>query len=138
MATGDGINKAGSYATVQAAASTANGAMSAGAVTNITTAIPNEKDYFLLDFQVIISVAAPTANTTVDIYRRANGDQSAPSSTFKSQYVGSVVLNAATGNYYLYGVPNPNPSDTFYAWNASGVTTTIELKARGRTYISAP
>ena len=138
MATGDGINKAGSYATVQVAASVANGAMSGGNVTDIATAIPAEKDYFLLDFRVDVTVTAPSVNTTIDIYRRPAATAPVPSATYKEQYVGSVVLAAATGSYYLRGVPNPQPTDTFYCWNASGVTTTIALLARGRTYISAP
>ena len=134
MATGDGINKAGAYATVQAASSTADGAFSAGASTAIGTAIAAESAYFLLDFKVIVSVGTPVAEGAIHIYKR-NSDQPAPTATYKQTLVGSAIPDAATGNYYLRGVVNDDPLDSFYMQNAAGATLTIALEARGRTYI---
>ena len=95
MATGDGINKAGAYATVQASASTATGNVSAGAVTSIATALPAEQNYFLLDFEVIVSVGTPLADGYVSIFKRAGGGSAqapAPSGTFPSIFVGVAVF----------------------------------------------
>ena len=136
MATGDGIIKYGDYATVQAEASVADTQVSSGAVTNIATALPGEKDYFLLDFKVIVSTVVPTTrNLTVDIFRNPAGAP-VPTVDYLHQYVGSVIVDLATGEYFLRGVPNSDSSDTFYVRNALGLTTTLELQARGRTYIS--
>ena len=134
----EAINILGSYATVQASSSTANGAICAGAVTAITAAISTESLYGMLDFQVNVSVGTPVAGDTIDIYRRpSDGTNQAPipaTADYLQQYVGSVTLDNATGYYYLYGVANPDVNDTYYMVNNGGATLTIAMKARGRTY----
>ena len=137
MATGDGINKSGSYATVQASASVADGAMSGGANTTIAAAIPAESEYFLLDFQAVVT-GTPAAQGFLNIYKRpSDGTAPAPAptaSTFESTYVGSILLNTSAGTYYLRGVVNDDPSDTYYVQNKGGNSLTLTLNARGRTY----
>lgn len=135
------IQTRGSYANCQAAASTADAALCAGSVSTITSAITTEDDYPLLDFRVNVSVGTPVAGDTVDIYRRpGDGTNQAPApqtADYLHQYVGSVVLDNATGYYYLYGVANPDPNDSYYMVNNGGATLTIALDVRGRTYGTA-
>jgi len=138
MATGDGINKSGSYAAVQASASVADGAMSGGANTTIAAAIPAESEYFLLDFQAVVTGTQTDANGVLNIYKRpSDGTTPAPAptaSTFESIYVGSIKLDTSAGTYYLRGVVNDDPSDTYYVQNKGGNSLTLTLNARGRTY----
>lgn len=133
MATGDGINVYGSYATVQASASVADAAISGGSVTDIETALTTEKLMFLLDFKIIITSGTPVANGYIAIYKR-NSDQRPPTTSYKQVHVGNAVLDVATGNYYLRGVPNDDVLDRYYALNESGTTLTFSVQARGRTY----
>ena len=138
MATGDGINVSGAYATVQASTGgVVDGAISGGAVTSIATALPAEADYFLLDFEVVIAAGTPVAGGYCSVYKRGGGGAAqapAPSTTFESIYVGSASIDTQTGSYYLRGVVNDDPADTYYVQNNTGATVTVELKARGRTY----
>jgi len=131
----------GSYATVQAASSTADATLCTGTITTITSAITTEGDYPLLDLRLHVSVGAPVAGGTVDIYRRpGDGTNQAPApqtADYLHQYAGSMVLDNATGYYYLYGVANPDPNDSYYMVNNGGATLTIALDARGRTYGTA-
>ena len=141
MATGDGVQVSGAYATVQAStASITDGSISGGAVTNITTALPGEADYFLLDFEVVVSAGTPVADGYCSVYKRGGGDAAqapAPAADFLQIFVGNAVIDNQTGSYYLRGVPNDDPADTYYVQNNTGATLTIELKARGRTYRTA-
>ena len=137
MATGDGINVSGSYATVQVAASTVDAAMSAGATSSVATALPAEAAYFLLDFEVIVSVGTPLADGYVSVFKKAGGGSAAapdPTTTFQQIFVGNATLDITTGSYYLRGVPNDDPADEYFMQNQSGSTITIALAARGRTY----
>ena len=135
----EALQATGSYATCQAASSTANGALSAGAVTAIGTAIASEDLYTLLDFQVVNSVGTPVAMEPVDIYRRPSDgtNQSSPPvvADHLPNFVGSAKFDniAATTYAYLYGVKNPDPGDTYYMVNNAGATLTLDLKVRGRT-----
>ncbi len=136
------IQTTGTYGTAQASSSTADAAISAGAVTKIATAVgATEATYPLLDFKVQVSVGTPVAGDTIDIYRRASdGTNQAPipqTADFLSQYVGSVLLDNQTGYYYLYGVANPDDEDTYYMVNNGGATLTIVLTVRARTYGNA-
>lgn len=143
MAAGDAVIVRGTYATVQASASVANGAMSGGAVTAIGAALAaTEEDYPLLDFRISMTVGTPTTPGTIDIYRRPSdgtNQAQAPTAAYKQQYVGSVQLStsAATQYYYLYGVANVDQGDTFYGYNASGATLTFVIAARGRSLNTA-
>mgnify|MGYP000512817886 FL=1 len=137
------IQATGSYATAQAATSTADAALCGGAVTAIGTAIATEDLYPLLDFKLTVSVGTPVVGGTVDVYRRpSDGTNQSPipvAADFLTNYVGSFTLDnaAVTQYYYLYGVVNPDPGDTYYMVNNDGATLTIALSVRGRTYGTA-
>jgi hypothetical protein len=134
------VQATGSFATAQAATSTGDGVLCTGSVTAIGTAIATEDLYPLLDFKLTISSGTPVVGGTVDIYRRpSDGTNQSPApvyTDFLTNYVGSITLDdtAATSYYYLYGVANPDPGDTYYMVNESGATLTIALSVRGRTY----
>ena len=136
----EAVNTTGSYATCQAAASTADGALCGGSVTAIGSAIATEDLFALLDFKLTISVGTPVVGGTVDVYRRASdGTNQSPApvaADYLPQYVGSFLIDdtAVSAYYYLYGVPNPDPGDTYYMVNNDGATLTIALSVRGRTY----
>ena len=141
---GETINVRGAWATLQAAASTANGAFSAGSRTVISTALStgDEADYPLMDLKLSVSSGTPAADGLVNVYRRnkADTDESpAPDSAFKSEYLGTFLMDAtASSSYYIYGLPNDDPEATLYIENQDGTSTlTIALKARGRTYKAA-
>ena len=131
------LNTTGSYATAQAASSTANGVMSVGTVSTIATAISAEQKYLFLDFRVNISVGTPVAGGVIDIFRRAgDGTNQAPIpqvADFLDKWVGGVLVDNATGFYYFYGVDNPDPNDSYYMLNRGGATLTLTLAVRGRT-----
>lgn len=130
---GELINVIGSYATVQASASTATGSISGGAVTTITTALgATEAAYALLDFKILITLNSPTADGYITIYRK-NSDQPAPTNSYLHERVGRAALDTQTGLYYLRGIDNTDPADTFYTKNDSGTTITYSMEARGRT-----
>lgn len=137
------IQATGSYATCQAASSTADATLCAGAVTAIGSAIATEDLYPLLDFKLTVSSGTPVAGGTVDVYRRpSDGTNQSPApvvADFLTNYVGSFVIDnaAVTQYYYLYGVSNPDPGDTYYMVNNDGATLTILLAVRGRTYGTA-
>lgn len=142
---GETIIEAGSWATIQAAASTSDGAFSAGSRTAISSALTtgDESDYPFLDLQLAVSSGTPTAGGLVHVYRRNKADgtneQPAPDSANKQQYVGTFVMDAtASSYYYIFGIPNDDPSATYYLENDDGTSTlTIALAARGRTYKAA-
>lgn len=129
----------GSYATAQAASSTADAALSAGAVTTIGVAIATEDLYGVLDFKVTNSSGTPVAMEPVDIYRRpSDGTNNASppvAADHLPNYVGSVYFdNVAASTYaYLYNVANIDPGDTYYMVNNAGATLTLLLQVRGRT-----
>lgn len=143
MATGDVITVRGTYATIQAAASTADGAVCGGSRTNIGAALAaTEEDYPLIDLKLTVSVGTPTVNTTVAVYRIPDdGTNAAPTTTttYKQVYVGSFVLigSAPSQYYYIYGVPNVDQNDEYIMINNGGATLTIALAARGRSVNTA-
>ena len=144
---GETINiTSAAWHTIQAASSTTDGSLCAGARTaiNATSLSADEELYPLLDMRLTISVGTPTVNTTVDVYRRSKGDGTnespAPVATdFTQQYVGSFVLDntAATSYYYLQGVVNSDPEATYYMINNSGATLTIALACQSRGWTTA-
>ena len=133
----------GSYATIQATANISDNVLSAGTVTPIGTAIPSEALYPLLDLKLTVSTGTPVAGGTIDVYRRpSDGTNQSPLPVvgdFLTTYVGSFILDNAlpTQYYYLYGIANPDPNDTYYMYNNDGATLSITLAARGRTYGTA-
>jgi hypothetical protein len=139
---GETINvKSATWHVVQAAASTVDGAICGGTVTSIedTALSATEEKYPLLDFQVNVSAGTPTANTTVDIYRRPAGNVQAPipAADYLQEYVGSVVCDNATGSYYVLGVRNADEAATYYMSNRTGNTLTIELLVQTRGWSTA-
>lgn len=144
---GETINKPSSaWVTAQAAASVADAAVSAGARTTVNASAlsANEKEYPLVDFQLILSVGTSVLNDVVDIYRTSKADATnespATTATFLQEYVGqSFVLDgtAATKYFYVYGVPNVDPNATYYLINNGGATLTLELKLRTRGWNTA-
>jgi len=139
MANKPSLKEAGSWATVQAAASTADGAYSSGTRTTIAAAltIGDESDYAKLDFKLTLSSGTPTENGLVHVYRRAKADGTneapAPAGSYAQEYVDSFVMdNIASSVYYMFGVSNEDPNATYYMYNDDGsATLTIALAARG-------
>ena len=131
------IQATGAFAVCQAASSTADGALCGGSNTAIGSAIATEDLYPVLDFKVDVSVGTPVAGGTVDVYRRySDGTDHEPTpavADFLKYYVGAFMLDNQTGYYYLHGVANPDPADTYYMVNEGGATLTIALEVRGRT-----
>jgi len=136
----------GSWATLQAASSTADGAVSAGSTTVVETALStgSEADYPLLDLKLTVSVGTPVAGDTVDVYLRGKADTNEEpdldaTDLGHSHYLGSFVLHdtAASTYYYLYGVPNLDKKGAIKCVNNGGATLTIALSGRGRTYNQA-
>ena len=144
MAANETLINLGTWATLQAAASTADGAFSAGTRTVVSTALStgNEADWPLLDLKLAVSVGTPAAAGTVDVYLRGKADtdeEPAPDATDlgHSHFLGSFVMHdTAASEYYLYGVPNLDKSGTLYLFNNDGVSTlTIALSGRARGFI---
>jgi hypothetical protein len=136
---GEAINVKGSYATCLSVASVSADALS-GDSDSITTAISSQAAYLLLDFKLTNSSGTSVAGKTIDVYRRpSDGTNDSPSpvvADFLNNYVGSFTLDnaAATTYYYLRGVVNPDPEDTFYLVNKNDNALTLALDVRGRTY----
>ena len=127
----------GSYASIISSAAVTGGAVS-GESSSVATALSaTEEIYAELDFKLLASTAH-TAGDTVDVYRRASdGTNASPAVTLTHlhQYVGSITMNGTVSTYYyLYGVQNVDPEDTFYFVNNSATTITFVLSVRGRTY----
>lgn len=139
MANKPSLKVYGSFATVQAAASTGAGAFSAGSRTTIAAALTtgNEADYAKLDFLLTVSAGTPTENALVHVYRRPKADGSneapAPSGSYKHERVGSFVLdNTSSSYFYLFGVTNEDKNATYYVFNDDpSQTLTLALAARG-------
>jgi len=143
---GETINQpSAAWYTIQAAASTLDAAVSAGARTaiNATALSVNERKYPLLDFRLDMSVGTPVVNQTVDLYRRPkmDGTNEAPAvtATYLHKFVDSFVLNALAGPqyYYIDSIPNPDPNATYYLVNQSGATLTIALAVASRGWNTA-
>jgi hypothetical protein len=136
MATGDGINVRGAFATMQASASALDGAFLASAPIDVATAISGEQDYFLVDFQSVAG-AGSAFNGHLSVYKQTLGAP-VPTTTHLSIFVGSMLLDATSGTFRLNGVPNEDPTDKYYIQNSTGGTVTLDLQVRGRTYNTAP
>ena len=138
----EALQAKGSYANILTGASVATATLS-GESDSVTTGISGEALYPLLDFKVTVSGGTPVAGTVIDIYRRPSdgtNDSPAPvAADYLTNYVGSVVIDDATPTtyFYLYGVPNPDPADTFYFIHDNGSNLTVALAIRGRTYGTA-
>jgi len=145
----ESINAVGEFVVIQAASSTANGALSTGTRTTISSALTTalgsvtEASYPILDFRLNVSVGTPTENGRVYVYRRSKADgvneSPAPLGSYKPDYVGSFTLdNTASSQYYYYSVNNVDKNATYYLENDDGTNTlTLELSARGRGYTTA-
>jgi hypothetical protein len=140
---GETINERGSFVNIQVAASTAAAAFSAGARTTIAAALTagQESNYPLLDLQVDVSTGTIVADDVLHVYRRNKADGTnetpVPDATFKSQYMGTFLLDVGGQYFYIFGLPNDDPSATFYLENAATNTLTVALAARARTYKAA-
>lgn len=144
MAANELLLNFGTWATLQAAASTADGAFSAGSRTVIATALStgNESEWPVLDLKLAVSSGTPAAGGVVDVYLRGKADtdeEPAPDATDlgHSHYLGSFVMHdTGSSEFYLYNVPNLDPDGTLYLLNNDGVSTlTIALKGRARGLI---
>ena len=142
---GETINERGSWVTIQAAGSTATAAFCAGSRTTIAAALTTgqEANYPFLDMQLTMSSGTVVSEDVVHVYRRNKADgtneQPAPVSDYKHQYVGTFTMDdaAATSYCYIFGIPNDDPSATYYLENQGTNTLTIALACRGRTYKAA-
>lgn len=114
-----------------------NGALDTGARTAASASgiSANEQKYELHDFECVITAGTPTANTTIDLYRIPNGNAAGrtPSPAYLHEYIGSFVLDAATGSYYIYGVAVGDPDDTYITQNNGGAALTYNVNQRTRT-----
>lgn len=140
---GEPIQQRSAYAVVQASASVTSGSLSAGARTTIGAALPtgSEKDWFLLDFKLKVTVGTPTENGVVVLYRIPGDgidDAPTPSGNYLPHRVEQFVLDNATGTYFCYGVANVDPNDRFIIKNSAGATLTLELSVRSRGLGVAP
>ena len=136
-------NQFSDYYSIQAAASTADDAYSAGAQTSVLTALgATDSKSPMLDFKVKVTVGTPAENGVIQLYRR-NSDGTdttpAPSGNFTGDFVGSMTMdNTATSTYYHFRAVNVDPNCTYYMKNKDGVSAlTIELFVRGATYAPA-
>ena len=135
---GESINVRSAYVTVQAAIAVGDNSISTGANTNILTAHGAAiADYVLLDFKLLSSVTVPVLNGRVKLFKRHAGTQPVPTLTYQETFIGSFVLAASLGEYFIMGVVNDDPNDTYYIENDSGGALTLELLARGRAYKAA-
>jgi type II secretory pathway pseudopilin PulG len=146
---GEALFKLGTWssALISAASTATNATTSASNALDTYITGTNEASYPLLDFQLLANFSvAPTENTTVDLYVILSDGTNysvAPETGaggFKQQYLGSFVLNNATGDQYSYimGAPNLDPKGKFVLFNnATGQTGTLTLKARARTFVGA-
>ena len=133
----ESIRAVSAWFTAIGSSAPANGAMDTGARTAADAAAisANEKLYDLHDFEMVLASGTPTANNTVDLYRIPNGNAAGrtPTPSYLHQYVGSFVLDAATGSYYVYGVAVGDPKDTYITQNNGGATLTYSVNQRTRT-----
>lgn len=138
---GEAIKVASAYATAQASNSPASGAFSAGAMTDVATALGvTEEDYAVLDFRLPITAGIPTENDTIEVYRipgDGTNNSPTPAGAYKPHLVGVMTLDNATGYYHLRGVENEDGGDRFIWFNNSSVTLTAALEMRGRTVKTA-
>lgn len=97
------------------------------------------EDYPLLDFKLDVTSGTPTENGKVLLFRVPyDGTDQAPTpaGSYLQQYVGSFILDNASDEYYLDGVPNVRKTDKFIWQNDDGsVTLTCTLYVRGRSII---
>lgn len=134
---GDSIEVKGAWATIQAASSTADTAMSAGARTTIVAALDaTSEKYPILDFKCKLSATStPALNGVIELYRRSKADTDespAPTTTFKHEFVGVFITsNVVDSSYYLYDKRNVDENATYYMLNGAGATLTIALSVRG-------
>jgi len=137
----EAIVTVGTYTEIISTAAVANGVMSAASTSIATALSATEEVYALLDFKLDIkSDTAQKLKKTFDIIRRpADGTDSSsiPTTTYLSQYVGSFTVANANDQYYIYGVPNSDPNDTFYVLNNGGQTSTFTLDVRAKSYGTA-
>lgn len=146
MAANEALVTLGTWATLQASDSVADGAVSGGTVTPVETAFStgNEADWPLMDLKIAVTSGTPTAGGTVDVYLRGKADtdeEPALDATDlgHSHYLGSFVLHdTASSTYYLYNLPNLDKKGSVYTVNNDGATTlTYALTGRARTFIPA-
>jgi len=127
----------GSYTSIISAASIAAGAVSAESSSIATALSATEEIYPILDFKLLLGTTA-VADETIDLYRRASdgtNDAAAVTTSYLHQYCGTFTINGTTGTYYyLYGVPNQDPEDTFYLLSNCAGSETFTLYVRGRTF----
>ena len=138
---GEAITKLGTtgYSSIIASAAVNDGAMSLESGTIAAEFGATEELYPLIDFMLDLTTA-PTADGVFELYRRPSDGTNtapAPTSTYKHQYVGSFITSSAADEYFLLGVENVDPNDTFYVFNDSGASETFELFARMRTFDEA-
>ena len=127
----------GSYASIISSAAIAAGAVS-GQSSSVATALSaTEEIYAELDFKLLLGSTA-VAGETVDLYRRPSDGTNASAAvtlTHLHQYCGTFTINGTTGTYYyLYGVANFDPEDTFYLKSNCAGSETFTLSVRGRTF----
>ena len=130
----------GAYVSVISSAAITAGGVSARSSSVATALSAAEEIYPLIDFKLVADTAH-TAGETVDLYRRPSdgtNDSPAVTASYKPHYCGSFTLNGSTGTYYyLGGVVNIDPSDTFYLYSNCVATESFTLHLRGRTYNGA-
>lgn len=131
----------GSYAQLIASEAEADGAFSTISAALNTILTDGSEAYPLLDFKLDVTSGTPTENGAVDLYRVPyDGTDQAPTpaGSYLEQYVGSFVLDNASDEYFIYGVPNVDENDKFIWQNNDGsVTLTCTLYVRGRTVAPA-
>ena len=130
----------GAYTEIIASGTISSGGLSARSTSVAGALSATEEIYSTLDFK-LQAETTHVADETVDLYRRPSdgtNDAAAPTASYLHQYVGSFTLNGtASTYYYLYGVANVDPEDTFYLVSNCAGSEDFSLDIRGRTFAPA-
>jgi hypothetical protein len=136
---GEALVTYGTYTQLIASEAETDGSFSTISASIDTILTDGTENYSLFDFKLDITSGTPTENGVVDLYRvPMDGTDQAPTpaGSYLPHHAGSFVLDNATDEYYIYGVPNIDENDKFIWQNNDGsVTLTCTLYVRGRTLI---
>jgi len=136
---GETINTASAYTQIISSAAVGTGAWSAdSSALNSVLTTGNEKDYPLLDFQLLVTSETFTDGETIDLYRiPSDGTNEAVSpddyTSGPPHYLGSFVVEAASAALYILNVSNIHNTDKFKVQNNSASSATFSMRVRSRT-----
>lgn len=121
----------GPWVEVQASETVANGAMSVGPPSQISTAHSH-----LVEFRLQVT-GTPSSAGPVHLYRRRRDgtyDSPVPTPAYRHEYVGTFNLSTTADDYFCGPISNFDPNDHFYWFNDTGSTITATLYGRTKEY----